>query len=193
MPNSITDVMTAAVGNVTAYHFAVASMISPWLVCRAAAWVRAEEHAGALEKSSLRHRVPLQSSAVGEGKEKARPDWTQLLLSLWVGQEGSSTYLPEPSRAFCFLLLWIPAFSFPLREKALLWGEQFVSIIWDNSRSWLSVENMPCGLRRVPAAMLGDFNRVLGIFEGLVAHSCALFLRKSLFLFNIEYKITKNV
>lgn len=41
--------------------------------------------------------------------------------------------------------------------------------------------------------MLGDFNRVLGIFEGLVAHSCALFLRKSLFLFNIQYKITKNV
>lgn len=31
MPNSITDVMTATVGNVTAYHFAVASMISPRL------------------------------------------------------------------------------------------------------------------------------------------------------------------
>lgn len=51
---------------------------------------------------------------------------------------------------------------------------------------------MPCGLRRVPAAMLKDFNRVLGIFEGLVAHSGVLFLRKSLFLFNIQYKITKN-
>lgn len=104
-----TDVMTATVGNVTAYHFAVASMISPWLVCRAAAWVRAEEHTGALEKSSLLHKIPLQSSAVGEGREKARADLMQLLLSSWVGQEGSSTYLPEPSRAFCFLLLWIPA------------------------------------------------------------------------------------
>lgn len=41
--------------------------------------------------------------------------------------------------------------------------------------------------------MLKDFSRVLGIFEGLVAHSCVLFLRKSLFLFNIEHKITKNV
>jgi len=41
--------------------------------------------------------------------------------------------------------------------------------------------------------MLGDFNRVSGIFEGLVAHSSALFLRNSLFLFNIQYKITKKV
>lgn len=109
MPNSITDVMTATAGNVTAYHFAVASMRSPRLVCRAAAWVRAEERAGALENCSLLHKIPLQSSALGEGREKARADLMRLLLSLWVGQEGSSTYLPEPSRAFCFLRLWIPA------------------------------------------------------------------------------------
>ena len=50
-----------------------------------------EEHAGAPEKSSLLFKIPLQSSAAGEGREKARADLMELLLSLWKGQEGSST------------------------------------------------------------------------------------------------------
>lgn len=60
-------------------------------------------------KELLLHKIPLQASAVGEGRDKSGADLMQLLLSLRAGQEGSSTYLPEPSRAFCFLLLWIPA------------------------------------------------------------------------------------
>lgn len=171
MPNSITDVMTATVGNVTAYRFAVASMISPRL-----GWEL-------LHESEQRNMLVLQKRAafctkylcnhLQLGRGERNPDLMRLLLSLRAGQEGSSTYLPEPSRAFCFLLLWIPASCPgslpPLAERWHCSGVSSLSVLFRitpklaHCRKYaLWVEKSSCSNARGFQWNIRDFWRVSG-------------------------------